>query len=42
MPGVVFERRVHGDNVTVMDRTALHADHLRIARAAVLARRERP
>ena len=42
VPGVVFERRVHGDNVTVMDRTALHADYLRIARAAVLARRERP
>jgi len=33
---------LHGDNVTVMDRTALHADYLRIARAAVLARRERP
>ena len=39
---MVFERRVHGDNVTVVDRTALHADYLRIARGTVLARRERP
>ena len=39
VPGVVFDRRIHGDNLTIMDRAALQADYLRVARAAILARR---
>ena len=40
--GVVFERRVHGDNLSVMDRPSLHSGYLQLARAAVLARRSTP
>jgi glycosyltransferase involved in cell wall biosynthesis len=39
VPGVVFERRIHGGNLTVMDRAALQADYLRVAREAILAHR---
>jgi hypothetical protein len=37
--GIVLERRVHGGNWTLRERERLHADHLRAARAAILARR---
>jgi glycosyltransferase involved in cell wall biosynthesis len=39
VPGVVLERRVHGGNWTLRERERLHADYLRAARAAILARR---
>ena len=39
VPGVVFERRVHGANWSLRDPALLRTEYLRVARAAVLARR---
>ena len=39
VPGIVYERRIHGDNLTVVDRDAIQADYLRVAREAILAHR---
>lgn len=36
---VVLERRVHGENYTIVNRERLRADYLKAARAAILARR---
>jgi glycosyltransferase involved in cell wall biosynthesis len=43
LSGIVLERRIHGANWTMQQRDRLHADYLRAARAAIVARRsERP
>ena len=39
LPGIVLERRIHGANWTMRQRDRLHADYLRAARAAIVARR---
>jgi glycosyltransferase involved in cell wall biosynthesis len=36
---VVLERRIHGDNRTIVNRTEIHTGYLQSARAAILARR---
>ena len=39
LPGIVLERRIHGANWTMRQRDRLHADYLRAAHAAIVARR---
>lgn len=40
IPDVVLERRIHGDNMTIVNRDALHARYLASAREAIVRRRE--
>lgn len=40
VPTVVVERRVHGENMTIVHRDEVHARYLASARAAILRRRE--
>lgn len=40
VPTVVVERRVHGENLTIVRRDEVHARYLASARAAILRRRE--